>query len=150
MAQQYLVDIGMHDSLDDIIRKCNHNFRTMSSSQRRQSRAELRTGLDDLDETINQELTQISNQLGEEASIRFNEDTRLQGEIDEIIAEGGTSDYNRLRNKPSIEGVTLVGNKSFEQLGLGAAAGEHLEFQRQKFNVLTLTAQQVANLLTDD
>lgn len=118
MAQQYLVDIGMNDSLVDVVRKCNHNFRTMSASQRRQSRVELRTGLDDLDEAINQELTQISNQLGEEASTRFNEDTRLQGEIDEIIAEGGTSDYNKLRNKPKIESVTLQGDKSFPELGI--------------------------------
>ena len=30
----------------------------------------------------------------------------------------GTDDYEQLLNKPSIEGVTLVGNKSFEDLGL--------------------------------
>lgn len=62
----------------------------------------------------------------------------------------GTSDYNELTNKPSIEGVTLQGDKSLSQLGLGAAAGEHLAFQSGKFDVLTLTEQQVANLLTDD
>lgn len=31
---------------------------------------------------------------------------------------GGTSDYEKLKNKPSIEDVELVGNKSFEELGL--------------------------------
>ena len=30
---------------------------------------------------------------------------------------GGTRDYNRLVNKPQINGVELVGNKSFEDLG---------------------------------
>lgn len=30
----------------------------------------------------------------------------------------GTSDYNRLENKPKINGVTLVGNKTLEQLGV--------------------------------
>lgn len=30
---------------------------------------------------------------------------------------GGTSDYNDLINKPSINGVELQGDKSFEQLG---------------------------------
>ena len=29
----------------------------------------------------------------------------------------GTSDYNDLENKPSIEGVTLEGNKTLEELG---------------------------------
>lgn len=66
------------------------------------------------------------------------------------IGSTGTSDYTQLTNKPSIEGVTLVGDKSLSQLGLGAAAGEHLAFQSGKFDVLTLTEQQVANLLTDD
>lgn len=33
-------------------------------------------------------------------------------------AETGTRDYNALTNKPSIESVVLVGNKTFKQLGL--------------------------------
>ena len=127
MAQQYLVDIGMHDSLDDIIRKCNHNFRTMSSSQKRQSRNELRTGINDLDEAINAELTTMGDRLTEEAEIRLETDVHLQGEIDEIIAEGGTSDYNRLRNKPSIEDVQLIGNKTFPQLGIFIDSDEDMD-----------------------
>lgn len=31
---------------------------------------------------------------------------------------GGTTDYEKLRNKPSIEHVELVGNKDFSDLGL--------------------------------
>lgn len=31
---------------------------------------------------------------------------------------GGTSDYTELTNKPQINGVTLNGNKTLEQLGL--------------------------------
>ena len=31
---------------------------------------------------------------------------------------GGTSDYNNLDNKPSINGHTLSGNKTSEQLGI--------------------------------
>ena len=31
---------------------------------------------------------------------------------------GGTSDYTELSNKPQINGVTLNGNKTLEQLGL--------------------------------
>ena len=31
---------------------------------------------------------------------------------------GGTSNYNALTNKPSINGVTLIGNKTLEDLGV--------------------------------
>ena len=34
---------------------------------------------------------------------------------------GGTSDYNDLLNKPQINGVTLVGNKTLAQIGAIAA-----------------------------
>lgn len=33
-------------------------------------------------------------------------------------AGAGTSDYERLKNKPSINNVTLIGNKTSKQLGL--------------------------------
>lgn len=43
----------------------------------------------------------------------------LSGEIQkEMIAGGGASDYNELPNKPQINGVELVGNKTAEDLGL--------------------------------
>ena len=35
--------------------------------------------------------------------------------------EGGTTDYEELDNKPQINGVTLIGNKTFEDLGLVTA-----------------------------
>lgn len=41
-------------------------------------------------------------------------------------------DYNRLYNKPSIEGVELVGDKSFEELNLQRLTNAELE------NMLTL------------
>lgn len=37
---------------------------------------------------------------------------------------GGTSDYNVLLNKPSINGVTLSGNKTLDDIGVGALAEE--------------------------
>lgn len=58
-------------------------------------------------------------------------DNRLSGRIVENTIENtitgrltvpssvnGVSDYERLNNKPSIEDVTLIGNKTFEDLGL--------------------------------
>lgn len=42
------------------------------------------------------------------------------------------NDYNDLRNKPSIEGVTLEGDKTFEELNLQSLTNSELE------NMLTL------------
>lgn len=35
-------------------------------------------------------------------------------------------DYEKLKNKPSIESVTLVGDKTFEQLGLSSISTDDL------------------------
>lgn len=40
---------------------------------------------------------------------------------------GGTRDYELLINKPQIEGVTLIGNKTFEELTLIGLTNEELE-----------------------
>lgn len=37
------------------------------------------------------------------------------------------TDYNSLRNKPQIEGVTLQGNKSFEDLTLSALTNSEID-----------------------
>lgn len=44
---------------------------------------------------------------------------KLNGELDRNYrgGGGGNDDYNPLRNKPSINGVTLKGDKTFEELG---------------------------------
>lgn len=45
--------------------------------------------------------------------------TRVGGSISGTVTMGiGIFDYERLRNKPQIESVELIGNKSFEELGL--------------------------------
>ena len=47
--------------------------------------------------------------------------------IDNSGGSGGTTDYNQLSNKPSINGSTLQGNKTPAQLGLvGAEVGKQL------------------------
>ena len=59
-------------------------------------------------------------------------DTDIQtsdGEIDTDIeiSTGGTNDYNDLINKPSIEGVELVGDKSLEELGVEALTPQEID-----------------------
>lgn len=69
---------------------------------------------------------------------------------DAVVFGGGSSpsDYNDLKNKPSIEGVELSGDKSFGQLGLSGS--ENVGFDDGVITVDGLTAAQVAALLTDD
>lgn len=42
-------------------------------------------------------------------------------ELEQNGGGGGTADYNELTNKPQIEGITLEGNTTFEQLGVASA-----------------------------
>ena len=44
-----------------------------------------------------------------------------------IAGGGGTNDYNNLYNKPKIEGVTLVGDKTYEELNLQRLTNSELE-----------------------
>ena len=43
-----------------------------------------------------------------------------------IVRSGGSNNYERLTNKPQIESVTLIGNKSFEDLGLEEMSAEDI------------------------
>ena len=59
-------------------------------------------------------------------------DTDIQtsdGEIDTDIelSASGTNDYNDLINKPSIEGVELVGDKTLEELGVEALTPQEID-----------------------
>lgn len=44
--------------------------------------------------------------------------TAIQGELSNDVTNRNIRDYNLLRNKPSIEGVELQGNKTLEDLGI--------------------------------
>ena len=51
----------------------------------------------------------------------------LSLKIENRSDEGGTTNYNRLSNKPSIEGVVLQGDKTFPQLGLNTLSVQDIE-----------------------
>lgn len=59
----------------------------------------------------------------------------LQGNLQEyeigieenIELSGGTNDYEKLKNKPKINGVELVKNKSFSDLGMDIISNQELE-----------------------
>ena len=64
-----------------------------------------------IDEIIIEELENEEIVIEESSS---NEDIEV---IQESIVNIGTKNYKQLDNKPSIEGVTLINNKTFEDLG---------------------------------
>ena len=49
---------------------------------------------------------------------------------------GGTSDYTDLTNKPQVEGVTLVGNKTASDLGLATAASLNAKQDKIQFTTM--------------
>ena len=59
----------------------------------------------------------------------------LQGNLHEysigmqenIELSGGTNDYEKLKNKPAINGVELIKNKSFDDLGMSIITNQELE-----------------------
>lgn len=52
MAKQYLIDIGMNDELEDVIRKANMNFRLLSKSASQASSASIRNANFDTTQSI--------------------------------------------------------------------------------------------------
>jgi len=47
--------------------------------------------------------------------------------LGQTVTVGGTTDYERLRNLPSIEGVTLIGDKTFPQLNMSRLTNSEIE-----------------------
>lgn len=45
----------------------------------------------------------------------------------DVLNQGGTLDYGELENKPRINGVTLQGNKSSEEIGIEEITNIELE-----------------------
>lgn len=49
------------------------------------------------------------------------------GIAENIEVSGGTNDYEKLKNKPQINGVELLKNKSFDDLGMSSITNQELE-----------------------
>ena len=54
-------------------------------------------------------------------------DSHLSGRVSVGGSATVSMDYNRLKNKPMIEGVVLEGDKTFEELHLNVLTNEELE-----------------------
>lgn len=57
----------------------------------------------------------------------YEEEIKL-GEESTIVEEitGGTRDYNKLNNKPLVNDVELIGNRTFEDLGMRPITNEEI------------------------
>lgn len=56
------------------------------------------------------------------------ENVEIELKSNEIVRTEATSDYNQLTNKPQIEGVELLGDKSLEELGIRFITNLELEY----------------------
>lgn len=59
-------------------------------------------------------------------TINGNSSSNITPRIAPPTAQIGTKDYEELENKPQIESVELIGNKTFEDLGLESLNNEDL------------------------
>lgn len=73
------------------------------------------------------EVKVVVDRREQEVNLRMNaNEESYDVDFDETI-EAGTRDYNRLKNKPSINNNELIGDKTFEQLGLESLTNEDIE-----------------------
>lgn len=56
-----------------------------------------------------------------------NESVEVEIEGSDKVPTGSTANYNKLVNKPQIQGIELAGNKTFEELGLSSLSNSELE-----------------------
>lgn len=64
----------------------------------------------------------------EKIKITVNEsDVPLNTAFDDVVSSVTSTNYETISNKPQIEGTTLIGNKTFEDLGLHILTNSELE-----------------------
>ena len=78
MARQYLIDININDTLQDVIRKCNHNFRMTRSKIQN-------TAIRDLSEDVDVALDELTTALTNEINRSRTADSEMNDKIDRIV-----------------------------------------------------------------
>ncbi len=61
------------------------------------------------------------------ASASLSDNVKAGASLGQTVLTSGTSDYEKLRNKPRIEGVELVGDLSFPQLNMSRLTNSEIE-----------------------
>ena len=67
------------------------------------------------------------NEAGIRASASLSDNVKAGASLGQTVIIGGTTDYERLRNLPSIEGVPLIGDKTFPQLNMTKLTNSEIE-----------------------
>lgn len=62
-----------------------------------------------------------------DVSVEQEEKIDIEIQNSDMIPTGTTSDYSKLVNKPQIEGVELINNRTFKDLGLSSLTNSELE-----------------------
>lgn len=62
-----------------------------------------------------------------------NENVEVEIEGSDTVSTGTTKDYEKLHNKPQIEGVELVENRTFEELGLSKISNTQIDELLKKY-----------------
>lgn len=86
MAKQYLIDIGINDEPEDVVRKCNANFRLLANSAKQAQQSSIRNSMASNDQAIadlNEDLTNVEQRLSKAIA---DGDKALQDKIDEVEA----------------------------------------------------------------
>ena len=61
------------------------------------------------------------------ANARLSDPIKANAGLGQTVLTSGTSDYKKLKNKPRIEGVELVGDLSFPQLNMSKLINSEIE-----------------------
>lgn len=93
MANTYLIDIGLNDSTQDIARKCNANFRRLSSDQSKQNKAGLRqvsVYTDSELSSINDHLINLDNTINDFNDVIDDINNNISEIMESMIPDVGT------------------------------------------------------------
>lgn len=140
MANRYLIDININDTLPDVIRKTNHNFRAMTGSQTKMSNSRIRNESSDLQDEVDRkanasDLSAVAYS-GEYSDILNAPDPVDPDNFAEVAFSG---DYDDLINKPTItepvygsnppvsSTVVIAGDNSFDDLGMKHLANTEIQ-----------------------
>ena len=61
------------------------------------------------------------------ASASLSDNVKADASLGQTVLTSGTNDYEKLHNKPRIEGVELVGDLSFPQLNMSRLTNSEIE-----------------------
>jgi hypothetical protein len=117
MAPRYVFDININDTLSTVIKKCNANFKAITSRLNALKSGE--QDIDDIviewDQNLSDAIDDLVGQIQDEATIRNNAIDDLENTIElvdgkflNLATVANSGDYNDLDNKPIVDGELMT------------------------------------------